>query len=187
MSFWFPICYCEFLTCPNFNMRNDDIPCCEVDFWVFLAISLVLVLFAGITSGLALGLLSFSQVDLEVLIKSGQFHDQKNAGCFLILYKLNHFSHCFLESLFLFLIRSKDYASYKEWAPTSMYPSYWQITGNGGRNPLIMYRFILILLWSDLILIVLFRHFPFSWTQSFHLGLLFLCQSPSSWHLQRFV
>ena len=59
-----------------------------------------------ITSGLALGLLSFSQVDLKVLIKSGQFHDQRNAGCFLILYKLNHFSHCFLESLFLFLNNS---------------------------------------------------------------------------------
>ena len=127
MSFWFakfipffPICYCEFLTCPNFNMRNDDIPCCEVDFWVFLAISLVLVLFAGITSGLALGLLSFSQVDLEVLIKSGQFHDQKNAGCFLILYKLNHFSHCFLESLFLFLNNSSRVHCYN-WGSEGSY------------------------------------------------------------------
>lgn len=47
---------------------------------MFLVICLALVIFAGITSGLALGLLSFSQVDLEVLIKAGQPHERKNAG-----------------------------------------------------------------------------------------------------------
>ncbi|XP_062076122.1 DUF21 domain-containing protein At2g14520 [Humulus lupulus] len=77
-------------------MINDDIPCCELDFWVFLATSFVLVLFAGITSGLALGLLSFSQVDLEVLIKSGQFHDQKNAAKILPLIKNEHLLLCTL-------------------------------------------------------------------------------------------
>jgi len=35
---------------------------------------------AGIASGLALGLLSFSLVDLEVLIKAGLPKDRKNAG-----------------------------------------------------------------------------------------------------------
>ncbi|KAM6555756.1 hypothetical protein CsatB_002775 [Cannabis sativa] len=77
-------------------MRNDDIPCCELDFWLFLAISFVLVLFSGITSGLALGLLSFTQVDLEVLIKSGQFHDQKNAAKILPLIKNEHLLLCTL-------------------------------------------------------------------------------------------
>ncbi|KAF4400273.1 hypothetical protein G4B88_019482 [Cannabis sativa] len=77
-------------------MRNDDIPCCELDFWLFLAISFVLVLFSGITSGLALGLLSFTQVDLEVLIKSGQLHDQKNAAKILPLIKNEHLLLCTL-------------------------------------------------------------------------------------------
>jgi metal transporter CNNM len=54
--------------------------CCKTEFWLFLSICFVLVSFAGIVSGLALGLLSFSQVDLEVLINAGQPHEQKNAG-----------------------------------------------------------------------------------------------------------
>lgn len=62
------------------RMREDGVLCCEPEFWVFLVICLALVIFAGITSGLALGLLSFSQVDLEVLIKAGQPQERKNAG-----------------------------------------------------------------------------------------------------------
>lgn len=61
-------------------MKQDDVSCCQVDFWLFIVISLILVLLAGIASGLSLGLLSYSKVDLEVLIKSGQPKDQKNAG-----------------------------------------------------------------------------------------------------------
>jgi len=56
------------------------VPCCKTEFWFFLCICIVLVSFAGIASGLALGLLSFSQVDLEVLIKAGQPQERKNAG-----------------------------------------------------------------------------------------------------------
>ena len=66
-------------------MEADDTPCCQPLFWAYLIISLVLLAFAGITSGLALGLLSFSQVDLEVLIKAGQPQAQKNAGCCLVV------------------------------------------------------------------------------------------------------
>lgn len=61
-------------------MRENEAPCCEPLFWVFLTVSLALLSFAGITSGLALGLLSLNQVDLEVLIKAGQPQAQKNAG-----------------------------------------------------------------------------------------------------------
>lgn len=61
-------------------MKEDNVLCCQVDFWVFIVISLILVLLAGIASGLSLGLLSYSKVDLEVLITSGQPKDQKNAG-----------------------------------------------------------------------------------------------------------
>ncbi|CAN6569502.1 unnamed protein product [Malus baccata var. baccata] len=77
-------------------MRDDDILCCQTDFWVFVVISLVLVAFAGIASGLALGLLSFSQVDLEVLIKSGQPQEQKNAAKILPLVKNEHLLLCTL-------------------------------------------------------------------------------------------
>jgi len=50
-------------------------------------VCILLVLLAGIASGLALGLLSFSQVDLEVLIKAGLPKDRKHAG-----YHLQHMS-----------------------------------------------------------------------------------------------
>ncbi|CAI9768186.1 unnamed protein product [Fraxinus pennsylvanica] len=68
-------------------MRDDDTPCCEPKFWVNLAISLFLVLFAGLTSGLSIGLLSYSQVDLEVLIKAGLPQDKKNADKILPIVK----------------------------------------------------------------------------------------------------
>lgn len=61
-------------------MREDNTPCCEPKFWLYLFICFVLVSFAGLTSGLSLGLLSFTQVDLEVLVKAGLPQDQKNAG-----------------------------------------------------------------------------------------------------------
>lgn len=61
-------------------MKADDVLCCTPEFWAFIIICFILVSFAGITSGLALGLLSFSQVDLEVLSKAGRPQDQKNAG-----------------------------------------------------------------------------------------------------------
>lgn len=57
-----------------------DVACCEPKFWVYLMISVGLVLFAGMMSGLTLGLMSLSLVDLEVLIKAGQPKDRLNAG-----------------------------------------------------------------------------------------------------------
>ncbi|KAL4357727.1 hypothetical protein AHAS_Ahas09G0215600 [Arachis hypogaea] len=50
----------------------------------------------GVTSGLALGLLSFSQVDLEVLIKAGRPKDKKNAERILPVVKNGHFVLCTL-------------------------------------------------------------------------------------------
>lgn len=61
-------------------MAEYEFPCCERDFWGYLIMCLVLVSLAGIASGLALGLLSFSHVDLEVLIKAGRPKDRKYAG-----------------------------------------------------------------------------------------------------------
>ena len=61
-------------------MAANDVPCCETMFWVYLLISVALVAFAGLMSGLTLGLMSLSLVDLEVLTKAGQPKDRKNAG-----------------------------------------------------------------------------------------------------------
>lgn len=54
--------------------------CCELGFFVHIVVIAFLVLFAGLMSGLTLGLMSLSLVDLEVLAKAGQPHDRKNAG-----------------------------------------------------------------------------------------------------------
>lgn len=66
-------------------MAANDVPCCQTMFWVYLMISASLVLFAGIMSGLTLGLMSLSLVDLEVLTKAGQPEDRKNAGLVFVL------------------------------------------------------------------------------------------------------
>lgn len=49
-------------------------------FWVYLMACFALVMFAGLMSGLTLGLMSLSLVDLEVLAKAGTPKDKLNAG-----------------------------------------------------------------------------------------------------------
>jgi metal transporter CNNM len=49
-------------------------------FWVYLLSCAGLVMFAGLMSGLTLGLMSLSIVDLEVLSKAGTPQDRLNAG-----------------------------------------------------------------------------------------------------------
>ncbi|GJR55394.1 DUF21 domain-containing protein-like protein, partial [Tanacetum coccineum] len=51
----------------------------ETEFFVHIGIIVLLVLFAGLMSGLTLGLMSMSLVDLEVLAKSGTPNDRKYA------------------------------------------------------------------------------------------------------------
>lgn len=59
--------------------------CCETDFFVNIVIIVLLVLFAGLMSGLTLGLMSMSIVDLEVLAKSGTPKNRKYAGTAFML------------------------------------------------------------------------------------------------------
>ncbi|EXC25932.1 hypothetical protein L484_000670 [Morus notabilis] len=53
--------------------------CCETGFFIRIVIIIALVLFAGLMSGLTLGLMSLSLVDLEVLAKSGTPTDSSHA------------------------------------------------------------------------------------------------------------
>ncbi|XP_021864847.1 DUF21 domain-containing protein At2g14520-like [Spinacia oleracea] len=54
--------------------------CCDSQFFIRIAICIILVLFAGLMSGLTLGLMSLSLVELEVLAKSGTPNDRKFAA-----------------------------------------------------------------------------------------------------------
>lgn len=53
--------------------------CCGPHFFLYIIVISMLVVFAGMTSGLTLGLMSMSQVDLEVIRKSGKRRDRFRA------------------------------------------------------------------------------------------------------------
>uniref|UniRef100_A0A803MKU0 CNNM transmembrane domain-containing protein n=1 Tax=Chenopodium quinoa TaxID=63459 RepID=A0A803MKU0_CHEQI len=67
----------------------------EIDFgtiswFVYAGLCVVLVLFAGLMSGLTLGLMSFNLVDLEILARSGTPNEQQQAACILPVVKKQH-------------------------------------------------------------------------------------------------
>ncbi|XAR71443.1 hypothetical protein NMG60_11028701 [Bertholletia excelsa] len=70
--------------------------CGDTDFFVTIAIVSALVLFAGLMSGLTLGLMSMSLVDLEVLAKSGTPRDRICASKILPVVKRQHLLLCTL-------------------------------------------------------------------------------------------
>ncbi|KAI3774633.1 hypothetical protein L1987_49192 [Smallanthus sonchifolius] len=68
----------------------------ESEFFIHIGIVVLLVLFAGLMSGLTLGLMSLSLVDLEVLAKSGTPKDRKYAEKILPVVKRQHLLLCTL-------------------------------------------------------------------------------------------
>ncbi|KAI5079307.1 hypothetical protein GOP47_0004786 [Adiantum capillus-veneris] len=70
--------------------------CCKFSFWLYLLIVAALVIFAGLMSGLTLGLMSLGLVDLEVLLKSGSEKDRKYAAKILPVVKNQHLLLCTL-------------------------------------------------------------------------------------------
>ncbi|XP_057971531.1 DUF21 domain-containing protein At2g14520-like isoform X2 [Malania oleifera] len=70
--------------------------CCGSEFFIHIAIIVLLVMFAGMMSGLTLGLMSMSLVDLEVLARSGTPKDRKHAGKILPVVKKQHLLLCTL-------------------------------------------------------------------------------------------
>ncbi|THG08211.1 hypothetical protein TEA_010750 [Camellia sinensis var. sinensis] len=70
--------------------------CCESQFFIYIVLITLLVLFAGLMSGLTLGLMSMSLVDLEVLAKSGTPKDRLHASKILPVVKRQHLLLCTL-------------------------------------------------------------------------------------------
>uniref|UniRef100_A0A6N2LUM5 CNNM transmembrane domain-containing protein n=1 Tax=Salix viminalis TaxID=40686 RepID=A0A6N2LUM5_SALVM len=70
--------------------------CCEPNFFIHILIIVFLVMFAGMMSGLTLGLMSLSLVDLEVLAKSGTPKDRIYAAKILPVVKNQHLLLCTL-------------------------------------------------------------------------------------------
>ncbi|KAG8485556.1 hypothetical protein CXB51_018915 [Gossypium anomalum] len=68
----------------------DDIPFGSFEWFVFAGVSCLLVLFAGIMSGLTLGLMSLGLVDLEILQRSGTITEKKQAAVILPVLKKQH-------------------------------------------------------------------------------------------------
>ncbi|CAI0401169.1 unnamed protein product [Linum tenue] len=70
--------------------------CCGTEFFLQIVIIVLLVLFAGLMSGLTLGLMSMSLVDLEVVAKSGKPKDRKYAERILPVVRNQHLILCTL-------------------------------------------------------------------------------------------
>ncbi|KAK6159175.1 hypothetical protein DH2020_006489 [Rehmannia glutinosa] len=70
--------------------------CCETEFFIHILVIVFLVGFAGLMSGLTLGLMSLSLVDLEVLAKSGTPKDKQHAAKILPVVKNQHLLLCTL-------------------------------------------------------------------------------------------
>lgn len=92
-------------------MVQDDVKCCGTTFYLYIAVIVGLVSFAGLMAGLTLGLMSLGLVDLEVLSKSGRPQDRIHASKILPVVKNQHLLLCTLlignslamESLPIFL------------------------------------------------------------------------------------
>ncbi|CAL1396944.1 unnamed protein product [Linum trigynum] len=69
---------------------GDEIPYGTVTWFVYAGISCFLVIFAGLMSGLTLGLMSLSLVDLEILQRSGTAAEKKQAAGILPVVQKQH-------------------------------------------------------------------------------------------------
>jgi ankyrin repeat/SOCS box protein 13/metal transporter CNNM len=70
--------------------EDGPIPPSKPLFWVYLGLSLFLVCFAGICSGLTIGLMSLDPMTLEIVQKGGEPKDRKYAARILPIVKKHH-------------------------------------------------------------------------------------------------
>jgi metal transporter CNNM len=62
------------------TVQGEDTAFGSLWWWAYAGVSAFLVLFAGIMSGLTLGLMSLGIVDLEILLRSGTNAEKAQAG-----------------------------------------------------------------------------------------------------------
>jgi metal transporter CNNM len=74
------------------QQQQNDVPrdYDDATWWFYFATAIILVLFAGLMSGLTLGLMSLDVIDLEVLRRSGSQKEKKQAKCIAPLLKNPH-------------------------------------------------------------------------------------------------
>eukprot|EP01118_Nematostelium_gracile_P013181 TRINITY_DN4951_c0_g1_i1.p1 TRINITY_DN4951_c0_g1~~TRINITY_DN4951_c0_g1_i1.p1 ORF type:complete len:478 (-),score=117.32 TRINITY_DN4951_c0_g1_i1:11-1378(-) len=70
--------------------EDGPVPPSSALFWVYLGLSLFLVCFAGICSGLTIGLMSLDPMTLEIIKKGGEPKDRKYAERILPIVKKHH-------------------------------------------------------------------------------------------------
>ncbi|XP_057964916.1 DUF21 domain-containing protein At4g14240 [Malania oleifera] len=78
------------MTTEGFAFQADDISFGSPRWFVYAGISCALVLFAGIMSGLTLGLMSLGLVELEILQRSGTSEEKKQAAAILPVVQKQH-------------------------------------------------------------------------------------------------
>ncbi|XP_010942481.2 DUF21 domain-containing protein At4g14240 [Elaeis guineensis] len=71
-------------------LKREDIPFGSLNWYAYAGISCLLVLFAGIMSGLTLGLMSLGLVELEILQRSGTPTEKKQAATILPVVQKQH-------------------------------------------------------------------------------------------------
>lgn len=126
-------------------MGHPDVKCCESKFFLWIAVIVGLVGFAGLMAGLTLGLMSLGLVDLEVLSKSGRPQDRIHA----CLYPCSFFSLAlFWLLLSVLLVLCKKCVLVVKWC--------------FGFHVFLFYG--LLILWFDYnFCIINFRACPFLW------------------------
>ncbi|XP_071724219.1 DUF21 domain-containing protein At4g14240-like [Rutidosis leptorrhynchoides] len=72
------------------NVGGEELPFGTAWWFIYAGVCCFLVLFAGIMSGLTLGLMSISQVDLEILQRSGTSTEKKQAAMILPVLQKQH-------------------------------------------------------------------------------------------------
>ncbi|XP_042488888.1 DUF21 domain-containing protein At4g14240-like isoform X1 [Macadamia integrifolia] len=78
------------MTRRDFVLQAEDIAFGSFQWYLYAGISCFLVLFAGIMSGLTLGLMSLGLVDLEILQRSGTSAEKKQAAAILPVVQKQH-------------------------------------------------------------------------------------------------
>ncbi|XP_043722588.1 DUF21 domain-containing protein At4g14240-like [Telopea speciosissima] len=78
------------ITGRDFVLQKDDITFGSFQWFLYAGISCFFVLFAGIMSGLTLGLMSLGLVDLEILQRSGTSAEKKQAAAILPVVQKQH-------------------------------------------------------------------------------------------------